>query len=367
MATTSDFSSASPLCTLPWDAGWVTAVAILNSGRRVVAGNEFGKMLLWDLPEKPGGAAPPPVRALVGHTNTVASLAVTPDDRWLISTSFDHSVRLWDLTEQPTATETVSLVAEGAAPKRGSKEKPTAPITLPVQQAAKVLALHKEWVRVISLSGDGKLALTGDDRGTAVLWNVPDGTEVRRIQVKGWLRAVAMSTDAKLAVTCEFTPRYAQFPNANRVWDLATGTMKLDLAKELPSKGESKQAGMAAAAVSRDNKLLAFGLGGEVSSGDGKIILLDAGTGKKVRELAGHQYGVTGLCFHPDGKTLASCGRDTVIRLWNVADGKMLKELGKPRGGQFKDWTHAISISADGARLAAADMAGAVAVWGLGV
>ena len=86
----------------------------------------------------------------------------------------------------------------------------------------------------------------------------------------------------------------------------------------------------------------------------------------KVRELTpGHQSGVTDLVFHPDGKHLASTGRDTVVRIWNTADGKMLKELGKPRGGQFKDWFHAISFSADGRWLAAADMAGAVQVWSL--
>jgi WD40 repeat protein len=43
--------------------------------------------------------------------------------------------------------------------------------------------------------------------------------------------------------------------------------------------------------------------------GQGKVRLLDASTGKKMLELAGHEYGVTGLAFHPDGKQLASCGR----------------------------------------------------------
>ena len=83
-----------------------------------------------------------------------------------------------------------------------------------------------------------------------------------------------------------------------------------------------------------------------------------------MRELTpGHLYGVTDMVFHPDGKHLASGGRDTVVRIWNAADGKLVKELGKPRGGQFKDWIHAVSFSADGRWLAAADMAGAVQVW----
>ena len=97
---------------------------------------------------------------------------------------------------------------------------------------------------------------------------------------------------------------------------------------------------------------------------NGKVFLIDPATGTKLRELApAHQYGVTDLCFHPGGQHLATAGRDTLVRLWNLADGKLVAELGKPRGGQFKDWIHAISISPDGTRLAAADMAGFVHVW----
>ena len=100
---------------------------------------------------------------------------------------------------------------------------------------------------------------------------------------------------------------------------------------------------------------------------NGKVFLIDPATGTKVRELTpGHQSGLTDLCFHPDGQHLASSGRDTLVRIWNIADGKMVKELGKPRGGQFKDWIHAISFSPDGTRLAAADMAGFVHVWQFG-
>src|SRR5262249_44423455 len=124
---------------------------------------------------------------------------------------------------------------------------------------------------------------------------------------------------------------------------------------------------LSAAAYSPDGKVLAIGRGGESDGNAGNVWLHNPADGKRIKALTpGHLNGVTNLAFHPDGKHLASCGRDTVVRLWNTADGKVVKELGKPRGGQFKDWIHAISFSADGQWLAAADMAGSVQIYHLG-
>ena len=98
----------------------------------------------------------------------------------------------------------------------------------------------------------------------------------------------------------------------------------------------------------------------------GKVTLLDPATGKKLRETSpGHLDGATDLAFHPDGKHIFSAGRDTLVKIWRLEDGKHVRDLGTGRGGQFKDWICAISISPDGQRLAAADMAGQVQIYAL--
>ena len=105
-----NFDKASLAWTLPWDADWITAVSFCGN-RRVAAGNNLGQLLVWDLPEKPGGTTPPPVRRLDGHTHVISRLLSTPDGKTLLSSSYDHTIRSWDLQSAGTGSAAVVLNA----------------------------------------------------------------------------------------------------------------------------------------------------------------------------------------------------------------------------------------------------------------
>jgi WD40 repeat protein len=357
-----DLTKPTLVWTLTWDADWVTAVAFLGSSRRVAAGNNLGGVLVWELPEKPGGDPPTPSLKLDGHTNCVSKLACTPDGKTLLSASYDHTVRLWDTAASAAGEEKLVLNAMAIADaerrkNNGAKVPPPRPATVGVVKASQVFDAHKEWVTALELSRDGKTVISGDDGGHVVVWDAASKQVAKRWQVKGWVAALALSPDQKQACVGERVPlvfdtgRHAGV----KLWNVATGAAAFDLSAEF------KGTHLGAAAYSPDGKVLVVGRGGE---SEGTLTLVDPVAGKKGKALAPiHQYGVTDLAFHPDGKHFASAGRDTVVRVWEAATGKLVSELGKPRGGQFKDWVHAVSWSADGAWLAAADMAGAVQVW----
>lgn len=359
-----DFAKATLAWSFPWDAAWVSAVSFVGPAH-VAAGNNLGEILLWQLPEKPGEATPP-VRQFIGHTNGINRM-VCAEDRWLISASNDHTVRYWDL--QAPAGETAKVVLNARAIEettrnKSSGKKPPAPLEVEVRTQASAKTIEgREWVLGLTLSQDQSTLLTGDDAGQVVLFDRASGAEKKRWPVKGWAYAVALSPDLRQACVSERYPvvfdaaRYT----AVKLWDIAAGTVQHDLSKDF------KDMQIAAAAYSADGKVLALGRGGEADGMNGKVFLVDPATGQKLRELTpGHLSGLTALSFHPDGQHLASSGRDTLVRIWNIADGKMVAVLGKSRGGQFKDWIHAISFSPDGTRLAAADMAGFVHVWQFG-
>ena len=374
-----NFEKAALLWSFTWDADWVSAVSFIGD-KYIAAGNNLGEILLWELPNKPEPlieitsekskpadkserplySSPKPIRQMVGHSNIINRL-LCAENRWLISASNDHTVKYWDIEAKPSGMAKHVLNArtiEDITRNKNSGRKPPPPLEAEVrtQDASKIIQ-GKEWIVGASLSQDETTLITGDDAGQVVVYDRKTGAEKKRWQVKGWAFAVAISPDLKQSLVSERYPLVFDSGRhtAVKLWDVATSTVQYDLSKEF------KDMQIASAAYSNDGKILALGRGGE---GEGKIFLIDPATGKKLRELSPiHQYGVTDLCFHPDGKHLASTGRDTVVRIWNIAEGKMIKELGKPRGGQFKDWFHALSFSPDGTRIAVADMAGYIHLW----
>ena len=330
---------------------------------RVAAGNNLGDVLVWNLPAATTEKAPLPSRHLKGHTNAINRLTITPDQRRLLSASNDHTIRVWDMTADPAEMGTVTLNERTREEAIEKKRKVPAAIEAKVklQKAEKTLET-KEWVLGISLTRDGATLLSGDDKGDVIVWDLAAGKERKRWTAKGWAFGLAIDPEGKSAVVAERFPVVfdSSRHSAVKLWDAAKGEMKADLSKDF--KGQI----ISCAAYSPDGKWLALGRGGEIDGTNGKITLLEPATGKKIRELSpGHLNGATDVAFHPDGKHIFSTGRDTVVKIWNLEDGKHVRDLGTPRGGQFKDWIHAISISPDGRRLAAADMAGQVQVWSL--
>jgi len=75
---------------------------------------------------------------------------------------------------------------------------------------------------------------------------------------------------------------------------------------------------------------LADGVRAAVPCEDGTVRLFELATGKTDVVLSGHLGRVRAVLSAPDGATLASCGEDQTIRLWDLVDGSCLATLETP-------------------------------------
>jgi WD40 repeat protein len=132
--------------------------------------------------------------------------------------------------------------------------------------------------------------------------------------------------------------------------DAATG----DLLGKLP--GQSTR--VTALAFSRDGSALAVASGAAGTAGEVRLYNNPTPNAQPMHTIKAHQDLIYDLTFSPDGKTLASCGYDRLIHLWDVATGKPLRDL-----KDHSDAVYSVAFSPDGTLLASAAADRAVKVW----
>jgi WD40 repeat protein len=155
---------------------------------------------------------------------------------------------------------------------------------------------------------------------------------------RGAVLALAFSPDGRALAT-------GTYDDLVHVWDAGTG-------REI-HRLSGHQERVVAVVFSPDGKLLASG------SFDGTVCLWVVETGKRLLRLRGHRSEVRAVAFSPDGKLLAAAGgSDGTVSCWNVATGAAQAFTSKEPEG-----TEALAFSLDGQQLMSPSLAGRLQVW----
>ncbi|HIK10767.1 MAG TPA: serine/threonine protein kinase [Oscillatoriaceae cyanobacterium M33_DOE_052] len=292
------------------------------------------------------------------HLWGVNAIAISPDNRLLVSGSADKTLKIWDLATGDQRQvldhngEQVSAVAvspKGFTFASGGSDRTVKLWGLESGKLLWTFEGHSGWVLAIAYSPDGNILASASADGTVKLWELASATLTH-----------TLSGHTSQVVSLAFSPREPLLASGSddgtiKLWNTTTG--------KLLQTWQSNSWRVRSVAISPDGKILASG------SESGTIQLYSLHTGELLRTLHRQSGAVQSLAFMPLGATsgaetlilaIGGGSLDSTIELWDASKGEHLSTLTGHR-----DTVHSLSISADGTILTSGSEDNTIKIWRL--
>ncbi len=287
-------------------------------GGILASGGDDHATKLWDI--KTGQCD----KTWKGHTNSVLSIALSPDCQILASGHEDQTVRLWNLnggqclqlqghTNRVWSVAFAPQSANAEILATGSADRTIKLWNYKTGKCLRTLQGHTSWVWSVTFSPippnppyQGGLLASASYDHTVKLWNLKTGQCLRTLQAH---------TASVVAVT--FSPNSEHIASGGfdswiKIWEVRTGKCIFTL------QGHTNS--VWSLAFSPDGQFLAS------ASFDSSIKLWDARTGQCIQTLQGHSGAVSAIAYL-DSQRLVSGGFDASIRVWDLVTGRCLQVL----------------------------------------
>jgi WD40 repeat protein len=205
------------------------------------------------------------VATLKGHAEPVYAVDFSPDGKYLVTASFDNTLKLW---ETATGKELKTL---------GGKLG------------------HQKMVLCVAFSPDGRSLASGGGDNSLKIWDVPSSSPVRTLAHEAGLTGVALSPDGSKVAG-------AANDGVIKIWRTNDYELLFTL------KGH--QSGVRKIVFSPNNQFLA-------SSGeDGTVRFWNAQNGQPIVTWGAHHGSANAVAWHPNNQNLYSVGEDGYLRFW---------------------------------------------------
>jgi WD40 repeat protein len=273
---------------------------------------------------------------LQGHEEPVLALAFSPAGQWLATAGGDHKLRLWNLDtlqaevllHHTDAVRAVAWSADGARLASGGSDQTVRVFDTKTWKILATLEGHSAPVLAVALLADGRAVSAGEDAILRV-WDVPGKKQIAALGGHtGAIRAIALAPDGASFAT-------AGDDKSIKLWDAASLQPRASV--------NGHQQPVLCLAFSPQGKTLASGAAG------GGLHYLDPARGSVRKTTSAHSGRVTGIAFLPGAEGLLSAGEDATIRLWRAAEPPIAPLVSLPAHGAS---AYAVSFSPDGKWLA---------------
>jgi WD40 repeat protein/DNA-binding winged helix-turn-helix (wHTH) protein len=288
---------------LPHDHGQALALAVRSW--RTAPTNEAHLAIAKAFPE---------LLSIMKHDGAVLHVAFSPDGQRIVTTSVDHSAKVWSANEG----ELLAVLQGHTGPVEAAEFSPDGKliVTASDDNTARLwdgntgrllftLRGHSGRVWSAVFSPDGQRILTASDDQTARVWGAADGASVAVLRGHtGTVGTAKFSPDGQRILT-------TSWDHTARVWDAIDGSPLLTLKHD---------AEIIEAAFSPDNKRIA------TAGMDNTVRVWDSGDGRLLFSLH-HDGPVFDVKYSPEGHFIVTASQDRTARVWDSSDGRLLFTL----------------------------------------
>lgn len=260
-----------------------------------------------------------PLRTLDNEGHWVHSVVVSPDGSTIISGDHKGQLKWWNaktgalanVTKDQGHSDAVSALAvslDGQTIVSGSWDNRVKVWDTKTGDLLRTLR-HNNDVRALDISPSGEVLASGGVDGTVRLWDLRTGQTIRRMKTDSWITSIV------------YHPKGDHVALGNRNGSVKIWQLGINSKPRLLHSLNAHKGAVAGLAFSPDGRTLASG------SADKTIKVWDVAQGNILKAFAGHAEEIRSLAFSTDGHTLASSSNDETVKLWSLDTGAILGNL----------------------------------------
>ncbi|PSB54289.1 NB-ARC domain-containing protein [Chamaesiphon polymorphus] len=302
----------------------VSAIAFSPDGQQLISSSFDKTLKLWDV--RNGKC----LKTLLGHRSRIWTVAFSPNGRQIASGGDDNHTKIWDLKRgrciktivgHTNAILSVKLSPDGGYLASGNEDNTIRIWHVDREEVTQTLREHTNRVWSVNFSPDGRLLASGSADYTVKLWDWQVGNCLKTLRGhNSWVWRVIFSPDGRILAS-------SSYDRTIKIWDVNTGECLRTLEGHTSPVIYADFSPVSGASPGENGELLvSCEFSGIIKLWNPRLPKADQGsTGEYYRDIGEHSNSVWSVTFSTDGKWLVSASYDETIKIWSVATGECLQ------------------------------------------